>query len=79
MLYDAQTGDPLRNVDICFQLTYCDTTDNTGKYTLENVPDGVQYLTADTPGYLLRTKLVVVQTNSSVQLDFNLLPPIKTR
>ena len=74
---DAQTGNPLRNVDICYKLTYCDTTDSTGKYTLENIPDGVQYLTADAAGYLLRTKLVFVQTNSSVQLDFSLLPQLK--
>jgi len=49
-------------------------TNNGGKYTVQNVPEGTQSVTASKDGYVSQQQFVNVNAGSSVTLNFTLDP-----
>ncbi len=50
------------------------TTNKGGKYTLQNVPEGNQDVTASSAGYASSTTAVTISADQTVNVNFNLVP-----
>jgi hypothetical protein len=49
-------------------------TNKGGKYTIQNVPEGLQTVIASKPGFMSQQKDVSAVANATVTLDFTLVP-----
>jgi hypothetical protein len=49
-------------------------TNKGGKYSIQNVPEGTQSVTASRDGYLSQQKFVTVSAGGTVTLTFTLAP-----
>lgn len=72
---DARSGLVLQGAEVCYTVI-CDTTDSLGEYTLLNIPNGERSLTADLFGYRQSKEYVLVEVDTTVYLDFSLIPPL---
>ncbi|NND45968.1 MAG: choice-of-anchor B family protein [Xanthomonadales bacterium] len=70
----AQGGGKLAEVTVQVQGGSSALTNKGGKYTIQNVPDGLQTVTASKSGYLSQQQDVVVTAGSTVTLEFTLAP-----
>jgi hypothetical protein len=74
---DARSSDPIEGATVCLEgSSLCDSTGEDGYYRLEQVPSGGFTFEASSPlsDYESVTKDAVIQSDSTIQLDFVLLP-----
>ncbi len=73
---NARSGLALQGAEVCYT-SLCDTTDSLGAYTLLNIPNGERSLTAELFGWgYISKEYVVVDVDTTVYLDFSLIPPL---
>ena len=72
-VFDARTKEPLPMVNVYLSGTLFGTsTDNHGKYVLNNAPDGKYNLVISIIGYQSRITSIVLKNSNSVELNFSL-------
>ena len=71
---DVDTGTKLGGVLVTTDTGESATTNNGGKYTIKNVPEGNRTVTASLTGYVTQQKPATVVTSQTTTVDFDLVP-----
>ena len=71
---DASSGAKLGGVFVVTDTSESDTTNNGGKYTINNVPEGSRTVTASLTGYVTQQQPATVTAGQTTTVNFALVP-----